>query len=60
MKKLSKAQEKKFLNNLCKFSAPAFAVFFGQLALKVPVREAGLVALLALYGLASDYFKKAK
>ena len=60
MKKLSKAQQKKFLDNLFRFSAPGLAVFFGQLALKVPVKEAGLVALLVLYGVLADYFKKVK
>lgn len=60
MKKLTKAQKTKFLKNVLKFTAPALAVFFGQLALKVPAREAGLVAVLALYGLLADFFKKAK
>jgi hypothetical protein len=60
MKKLTKAQKKKFLNNLLRFSAPGLAVFFSQLALKVPVKEAGLVAILVIYGVIADYFKKVK
>lgn len=44
--------------NLIKFTAPALAVFFGQLALGVEWKKAGLVALLALYGAVADLFKK--
>ena len=60
MKKLTKARKKKFLNNALRFTAPALGIFFAQLALQVPVREASMVALLAGYGLASDYFNKMK
>ena len=60
MKSLSKTQKVKFISNLKWFSFPALGVFFGQLALKVPVREASLVALYVLYATLRDYFKKAK
>lgn len=60
MKRLSKAQKSKFLKNAWKFTAPAVGVLFAQLALGVPLREASLVALLALYGLLADFLKKAK
>lgn len=58
--KLTKKEYKKWASNLLKFTAPALAVFFGQLALKVDWRVAGMVALLALYGMLADYFKKLK
>ena len=59
-KNMTKANRSKFFKNILSFTAPALVVFFGQLALKVPAREAGLVALLALWGLLRDYFKKVK
>lgn len=46
--------------NLLFFTAPSLAVFFGQLALKVDPKVAGLVALLTLYGALADFFKKLK
>ena len=55
---LDKEQLKKWFRNVLMFTAPILAVFFGQLALGVPLKEAGLVALLAIYGLVADYFKK--
>jgi len=55
---LNKLEWKQYLTNTLKFTAPALAVFFGQLALGVDWKAAGLVALLALYGNLSDYFKK--
>ena len=55
---LDKEQLKKWLKNVLMFTAPILAVFFGQLALGVPPTDAGLVALLAIYGLIADYFKK--
>lgn len=58
--RLTNADYKKWALNLLKFTAPALAVFFGQLALKVDWKVAGMVALLALYGATSDYFKKLK
>ena len=60
VKKLTKAQKSKFLKNILLFTAPALAVFFGQLASGVNWRIAGSVALLALWGVANDYFKKIK
>jgi hypothetical protein len=49
---------KKFGTNLLKFSAPVFAIFFGQLAMGVEWKPAALVAIYAFYGIAADYFKK--
>lgn len=56
--KLTKSKHKKWATNLLKFTAPALAIFFTQLALKVDYKAAFLVALLALYGALADYFKK--
>jgi hypothetical protein len=58
MKRLSKEQWTKFAWNLLKFTAPTLAVFFGQLASGIDHKVAGMVAVLALYGLLSDYFSK--
>lgn len=58
--KLKKDQYQKWVGNLAKFTAPALAVFFGQLATGVNWKPASLVALLALYGALADYFKKLK
>lgn len=55
---LDKEQLVKWSKNLLVFTAPILAVFFGQLAMGVDVRPALLVALLALWGLLADYFKK--
>jgi hypothetical protein len=49
---------RKIGKNILKFTAPALAVFFGQLALKVDWRAALLVALLTLWGLLADFFSK--
>jgi hypothetical protein len=57
---LDKEQLTKWAKNLLFFTAPILAVFFAQLALKVSLKDAALVALLALYGLLADYFKKLK
>lgn len=56
---MPKDQYKAWAKNLLKFTAPALAVFFGQLALGVDPRAALAVAILALYGALSDLFKKA-
>jgi len=58
--RLTNTQFKKWGTNLLKFTAPALAIFFGQLAIKVDFKAASLVALLALYGALADYFKKLK
>lgn len=58
MLNLNKEEGKKYLINTVRFTAPALAVLFGQLAMGVEWKAAGLVALLALYGNLSDYFKK--
>jgi hypothetical protein len=56
--KLNREELKMYLQNTIRFTAPTLAVFFGQLAVKVDWRAALAVALLALYGNLSDYFKK--
>jgi hypothetical protein len=48
----------KWLDNILKFTAPALAVFFAQLATGVNWKPALLVALLAFYGLLADALKK--
>ena len=48
----------KFLKNLMLFTAPALFVFFYQLQQGVDFKTAGLIALLALYGVLADFFKK--
>lgn len=57
---MTKTNKAKFAKNLLKFTAPALAAFFGQLALGVEPRAAALFALFILYGLLSDYFSKIK
>lgn len=49
---------KKMAWNVLVFTAPALAVFFGQLGLGVDWHKALWVAALALYGIAADFFKK--
>lgn len=49
---------KKFVKNILLFTAPALAVFFLQLSRGVDWQQAGLVALLAFYGILADFFKK--
>lgn len=44
--------------NIVVFTAPVFAVFFAQLSLGVEPKKAALVALLGLYGVLADFFKK--
>lgn len=58
--RLDPEQAKKWGWNLLRFTAPALAIFFAQLALGVDPRAAALVALLALYGAGADFFKKLK
>ena len=58
--KMTKANQKKFLKNLLKFTAPILVIFFGQLAIGVNFKVAGFVALYALYAAISDLFSKVK
>lgn len=58
--KVNATDIRKMAMNVLIFTAPALTVFFAQLALKVPVRDAALVAVLALYGVLADFFKKLK
>lgn len=60
MTKAKKAALKKWAINLLKFSAPVLAIFFYQLSQGVEFKDAGLIALFALYGAAADFFKKVK
>lgn len=50
----------KIEKNILVFSAPALAVFFGQLALGVEPKKAVWVAVLVIYGILADFFKKLK
>lgn len=56
--KLNTEDLKKMGMNVLVFTAPALIVFFGQLASGVNWKVAGAVALLALYGVLADLFKK--
>lgn len=56
--RLSKDDFQRWLKNLVFFTAPALAIFFLQMSQGVAWKEAILVALLALYGVIADYFKK--
>ena len=58
--KLSKKESKKWLRNILYFTAPAVAILFSLLANGVELKKAYPVALLALYGVIADYFKKLK
>jgi len=58
--KLSKKESKKWLSNILYFTAPAVAILFSLLANGVEFNKAYPVALLALYGVIADYFKKLK
>ena len=60
MLRLNKVESKKFLKNILMFTAPALAVFFATLAQGVELKKAFPIALLALYGVLADYFKKIK
>ena len=44
--------------NLIVFTAPVLTVFFGLLANGVPFSKAWPVAILVLWGVLADYFKK--
>jgi len=60
MNELKKVAVEKFAINLVKFTAPAIAAFFGQLALGVSFKQALPFALIILWGVIADYFKKIK
>lgn len=59
VQEMPKSEWRAWLKNIYKFTAPALAVLFTQLALGVDWKAAGLVALYILYGLLADLFKKA-
>lgn len=50
----------KWANNLIAFTAPALAIFFGQLAIGVSWKVAWPLALYAFYAAVADLFKKWK
>jgi len=56
--KITKQDLIKFSRNLTIFTAPALVVFFAQLKMGVEPTEALPLALLILYGLLADLFKK--
>lgn len=56
--KISSVELKNWAINLIWFTAPTLAVFFGQLQAGVNWKIAGAVALLALWGVLADFFKK--
>ena len=56
--KFTSDQRQALIDNLLKFTAPALAVFFGQMALGINWRASGIMALYILYAGFSDYFKK--
>ena len=56
--RLQNDQFHKWAINLLKFTAPALAIFFAQLATGVEWQKATPIALFALYGLIADYLKK--
>ena len=58
--RLAKVDWGKIGKNILIFSAPALAVFFGQLASGVEPKKAVWVAILIIYGILADFFKKLK
>ena len=60
MTKAKKAKLKKWGINLLKFTAPALAAFFGQLALGVEIKAAALFGVTIIWGILADAFKKLK
>ena len=56
--KLNTEDLKKMGMNVLVFTAPALFIFFYQLSTGVNWKVAGAVALLALYGVLADLFKK--
>lgn len=58
--KVNMTDLKKWGWNLLLFTAPALALFFGQLQAGVDWKVASGVALLALYGAIADFLKKLK
>lgn len=55
---LNQAELLKWLKNILMFTAPVLAILFFQLSQGVEFKQAGLLALYALYALLADYFKK--
>lgn len=55
---VSKQDIQNWVQNLFTFAAPTLVVFFTQLAMGVELRPALLVASLAFYASAADFWKK--
>jgi len=60
MTKARKLAWKKIGINVLKFTAPSLAALFGQLALGVELKQAIPFAVVILWGLIADAFKKLK
>lgn len=58
MTNAKKESLKRFGINLLKFTAPALAAFFGQMAIGIDWRASVLFASYILYATLSDLFKK--
>jgi hypothetical protein len=58
--RLKSTEFEKWIRNMLLFTAPALVVLFSLLAQGVKLEKAYPVALLALYGVLADYFKKLK
>ena len=56
--KLNPKEAKAWLRNMLIFTSPALAIFFYQLSQGVPINQARLITILALYGILADFFKK--
>jgi len=56
--KLNTGDIDKLIKNFFLFTAPLFAIFFGQLAMGVEPRKAAWIVIFALYGILADFFKK--
>jgi hypothetical protein len=56
--RLKDEQYKKWLMNVLKFTAPAFAVLFYQLSQGTELKVAAPLALYVLYALIADFLKK--
>lgn len=58
--KLAEIDYGRIAKNILVFSAPALVVFFAQLQQGVSLKNATLVALLVIYGILADFFRKFK
>ena len=56
--KMNPEEAKEWFRNILIFTSPALAIFFYQLSQGVPINQARLITILALYGILADFFKK--